>query len=154
MIPSTRYKYIEKVIYSYPTNKELLDGYEQELEYLEGHGDLKVQSYNESTNGGDVPDRVLDYVHRKQVIERRIERLNMEIGAVEEVLHQIDMEDDEHAIKLYAVLQGIYFGSGVVMITLLGIEEHEVKGLRHELVNRVNRKLKVYERKKLRDTAK
>lgn len=152
MIPSMRYKYIEKVMYSYSVNKEMKEEYEQELDYIEGHGDVKVQSYNESTGGGEVPDRVLDYVHRKQVIEKKILRLNMEIAAVEDVMERLDKEGDEHSLKLYAVLQVVYFTSGLSMFNLLGVEDYEIQDLRHELVRLVNRRMNIYQ-KRMRDNA-
>ena len=57
-----RYRYIEKILYEYQSKKYERDAYTNELEEMTEHGDVKVQDYQPSMSGGEVSDRVLDYV--------------------------------------------------------------------------------------------
>ena len=139
----SRYRYIERVLYDYPENKKKQEVYSNELEYLTQHGDVKVQTYEEGTIGGEVSDRVLDYVHRKQELEKWLRRITREVNAVEKVMRRLIHEDTDHTTKLCIVLFGVYFAGNNKGIGLLGVDEEEVPALKHEIVKLVSSSIKV-----------
>lgn len=139
----SRYRYIERVLYDYPENRKKQEVYSNELEYLTQHGDVKVQTYEEGTIGGEVSDRVLDYVHRKQTLEKWLQRITREVNAVEEVRRRLSYEETDHNTKLYIVLSGVYFAGNNKGTGLLGVDEGEVPDLKHELVKLVSSSIRV-----------
>ena len=141
-----RYKYIEKVLYSYSKNLTLQQIYTEGLFCLELHGDIRVQDYKEGVTVGGVSDKVLDYVHKKHIYERRLSRINMEVYAVERLIRRLEGSHGEHDMKLLHVLEAVYIAGDNTRKDIAGVDEEEIPALRHELVRMCGRNMKKYAR--------
>ena len=134
------YRTTERIMYNFKDKRKQYDTLQQEYYDMERNGDVHGQSYKEvSGSGSDISDRVFDYVHKRECLERRLKRLYVEVEAVLRVYKRLMQDVSLKGERLCYVLEQIYFKHEYVSCDYMSAKH--VNECKYMLVRMVSRQM-------------
>lgn len=119
------YRMMEKILYCYEENVQILRTLLNEYVQKQEHGDISVRRYGDyyPMSGYGFADPIFEHVEEIMILEKKIQEKIRDVNTVDAVIEKIFALDGEMGTKMRAVLTGIYFKEDAEGIGRMTVKE-------------------------------